>query len=169
MKIADFCRQLDTHLADLPADQRMAAADAAIRKAFRLEAGEVAILSLDPEKEILAFLWPEKLQRSGLVPLSSSTSLAARTARENKAFLNNRFATAPHTSIFEQVSLDKAARERTSPIQKIISAPLPGKGFIKGVIQVSRKGHDPAGAGADFGKTELAALVEIAKVLARHL
>lgn len=169
MKISEFCRHLDARLAALPSEERLAAVDAALRKAFRLREGEVAILSLDPEREVLAFLWPKKLQRSGLVPLSSPTSLAARTARENQTFVHNRFASAPHASIFERVDLDKAASGASAPIQKILSAPLPGEGYVKGVVQLSRKGTDAAAAGADFSQVERAALVEIAQVLARHL
>lgn len=168
MKIADFCSQISRELAALPtAEKRLEAAVPFICRAFRVQAEEVAIFSLDPERELLCFLWPEKLQKSGLIPLSSSTSLAARTVRENKAFLDNHFAAAHHTFIFEAVPLGRDSKG--TPIQKIISSPLPGNGYTKGVIQVSRKGDDPTSAGDDFSKNDLKILVEIAQVIASHL
>jgi len=168
MKIAEFCRQISDQLAALPtAEKRLAAAVPLVCRAFRVKAEEVAIFSLDPERELLCFLWPEKLQQSGLIPLSSSTSLAARTVRENKAYLDNHFAASHHTFIFEKVPLGQDSKG--APIQKILSAPLPGNGHIKGVIQVSRKGEDPNSAGDDFTKNDLQILVEISRTISTHL
>jgi GAF domain-containing protein len=169
MKIADFCSQLSDQLVALPsAEKRMEAAVPFICRAFRVKTDEVAIFSLDPERELLCFLWPEKLQHSGLIPLSSSSSLAARTVRENKAYLDNHFATAHHTFIFEAVPL-RPDSKKSSPIQKILSAPLPGNGYVKGVIQISRKGEDPNSAGEDFTKNDLQILIEISRTIASHL
>jgi hypothetical protein len=170
MKIEEFCTHLESRLAAVAvAEERLALAAEAVRQAFRVRADEVAIFSLDPQLEVLAFLWPPKLQSSGVIPLSARDSLAARTVRENKAFLDNRFASARHAFIFEHVRLDAGADGKPSPIQKIISAPLPGSGWVKGALQVSRKGADPAAAGDDFGRADLSALAEIARVIARHL
>jgi GAF domain-containing protein len=170
VKVSDFCNQLETRLAAIPTpENRMEAAMTFVAQAFRVNPDEVAVLSLDPERELLGFLWPVKLQHSGVLPLSSANALAARTVRENKAFLDNRFASAHHAFIFEKVRLDTANTTGPLPIQKIISAPLPGNGYIKGVIQVSRKGEDPVRAGEDFTKNDIAILVEISRVIARQL
>ena len=170
MKIEDYCSKLDQQLAAQEDEhRRMAVAVDAVRRVFQVSAEEVAVFSLDPELQLICFLWPEKLQQSGLIPLSSVSSLAARTIRENKAFLNNRFASTQHASIFEQVRLDKEKKDRPTPIQKILSAPLPGDGHVKGAVQISRKGSDPVHVGADFTKNDLAILVELAKIISRHL
>lgn len=130
---------------------------------------EVAIFQLDPDTEQLSFLWPLRLRKSGHIPLCSNESLAARSSRERRAFLNNHFATVTHSSIFENFKLSQDAPSRPHPIQKIISAPLEINGQVKGVIQVSRKGVDSNQAGHDFCSNELEALVAAAGVLARQL
>ncbi|BCR03042.1 hypothetical protein DESUT3_01110 [Desulfuromonas versatilis] len=170
MNIDEFCQKLETQLAAKPAgEERLKAVAQALSQAFRVTVDEVAVFVLDAETQVLRFRWPLKLKTSGLVPLSSAESLVARTARENKAFLNNRFASAAHTSIFEHFRLGSEEGGRPLPIQKIISAPLAADGGIRGVVQVCRKGADAAAAGGDFGKPELSALVKIARVVARHI
>jgi GAF domain-containing protein len=170
VKVRDFCIQLETRLAAIPSpEKRMEAAMSFVAQAFRVKPDEVAVLSLDPERELLCFLWPVKLQNSGVLPLSSNNSLAARTIRENKPYLDNRFASAHHAFIFEKVRLDVTDKKSPLPIQKIISVPIPGNGYTKGVIQVSRKGEDPVRAGEDFTKNDVAILVEISRVIAGQL
>jgi hypothetical protein len=168
MKLEEFCQKLDTHLAARPAGQRLEAAMQAVAQAFGVSDGEVALLTLPADDEnVLAFCWPKKLSRSGFIPLSTNDSLAARTVRENRPFSNNRFASARHAAVFEQVRLN-AAQPAQQPIQKIISAPLPGEKGAKGVVQVSRKGEGEKSV-ADFSANDLLVLEELAKVLARHL
>jgi len=170
MNVEQFCAHLETRLAPLPPGrERLDLVAEALRQAFRVRADEVAIFSLDPQLELLCFLWPEKLQASGLIPLATRDSLAARTVRENRAFVDNRFATTHHTSFFELFRQGPGSAGKPQPIQKILSAPLPGNGWVKGAIQISRKGPDPEAAGADFSKSELQALVEIATVVARNI
>jgi hypothetical protein len=170
MKLDEYCSSLDLRLAACPpGGERLKLAAEAVRQAFRVRADEVAIFSLDETQEVLRFLWPERLQPSGLLPLTSRDSLAARTAREKRSFVNNRFADSRHAAIFEQVRLEPQEKERPRPIQKIMSVPLLHEERVRGVVQVSRKGADAAGAGADFTQTELAALAEIARIIARHL
>jgi len=170
MNIDQFCAHLETRLAPLPAgDERLQLAAEALRQAFRVKRDEVALFSLDPQKELICFLWPEKLRTSGLIPLSTRDSLAARTIRENRAFVDNRFAATHHASFFERFRLGPGSDGEPQPIQKIISAPLPGSGWVKGALQISRKGPDPEAAGADFSKAELQALIEIARVISRHI
>lgn len=170
MKISEFCGKLDALLASRPlGGERYETASQALRQVFNLQADEVAILLADLEHEVLRFVWPAKLQKSGTIPISSRDSLAARTYRENKAVANNRFAAIYHASIFEQVKLAPDATERPQPIQKILSAPLHGADSAPtGVIQVSRKGAD-GNAVADFTREDLASLIEISKILGKHL
>ena len=171
MNISEFCGKLDAHLA--ARQQRTERYDIAIkslRQTFNLQSDEIAILFVDHENDILRFYWPLKLQKTGTIPISSRDSLAARTFRENKASANNRFAAIYHASIFEQVKLAPEATERPQPIQKILSAPLTDSaGTPIGVIQLSRKGADSNTAGPDFTREDLAALIEISKILGKHL
>ncbi len=167
MKIDEFCSKLEGFLAARPEDERAEATARALANGFHLQPGEVALLAVDPTLECLAFLWPEALKKSGTIPLSARDSLAARTARELKAFINNRFAAARHASIFEAIAVDAARADKPLPIQKILSAPLLRDGQARGVVQLSRKGATPRDAGSDFSKNDLAALTRAAEVLAR--
>lgn len=171
MNISEFCGKLDSHLAArTPGAERYEVAIAALRQVFNLQPDEIAVLAVDRENDVLRFKWPIKLQKSGTIPISSRESLAARTFHENKAVANNRFADIYHASIFEQVKLAPEATERPQPIQKILSAPLPGSdGAPNGVIQLSRKGADSNAAGPNFTREDLAVLIEISKVLGKYL
>src|ERR1700719_5330084 len=55
-----------------------------IGKLFRVQPDEVAVLELASRGKTLKFVLPEKLQAVGSIPLSSTTALAARTARERR-------------------------------------------------------------------------------------
>lgn len=171
MKINELCSKLETLLvARAPGAERYEVTISALRQIFNLQGDEVAILAADRKNEVLRFIWPAKLQKSGTIPISSRDSLAARTFREDKAVANNRFAAIYHASIFEQVKLDPETKERPQPIQKILSAPLhDADGEPTGVIQLSRKGSDSNSVGPDFTREDLAALIEISKVLDKHL
>ena len=171
MNISEFCDKLDSHLAArAPGAERYEVVIKALRQTFSLQPDEIAVLSADLENGVLRFNWPLKLQKSGTIPITSRDSLAGRTFRENKAVVNNRFADSYHASIFEQIKLAPEATERPQPIQKILSAPLPGSdGAPTGVIQLSRKGADSNAAGPDFSREDLAALIEISKVLGKYL
>jgi len=166
MGISDYCSKLDAHLSKIDAvDERIKATADILSKAFKVTKEEVAIFLLDPERDLIHFHWPLQLKKMGFVPLSSIDSLAAKTARENKSFLNNRFSSVHHASIFEKVKLE--AGEKPQPIQKIISVPIPGESRMKGVIQVSRKGASGE-AVADFTQNDLDNLSQIAKTLVAH-
>jgi GAF domain-containing protein len=136
---------------------------ALVGKAFAVQPGEVAILACTQQGKFLRFLVPEKLQAVGQIPLTSTSALAARTAREQRAEIINRFAAVPHASVFEAVPL---AEERGDPIQKIMSAPITKDSKVLGVIQVSRKGKSGPSAGPDFTPQDLRDLVSIATLLA---
>lgn len=158
MKLADFCSELDLQLGLSAPEERLAQASKIVSQAFKVTPDDIALFSFDAARQELKFSWPKKLVNSGTIPLNAKNSLVARTLREKKAYIDNRFAKVSHGVIFEAFSGSK-------PIQKIISAPL----SEKGVVQVSRKGADAKEAGPDFSQGELNALQQMAEVIARHL
>jgi len=167
MDIDEFCRALGERIASLPSlDARLEEAANCICRTFSVKLDEVVIFSLDAESEFLIFQWPLELKDAGAIPLTAATPLVVQTARENRGFLNNFFATTPHASVFEQFHIGNSA---SFPIQKIMSAPISSGGKVAGVIQICRKGEDAARAGRDFSSNELLALERIAVVIARFL
>ena len=62
-----------------------------LAKLFGVDTDEVAILKLVPKYKSLKFVIPEKLSLVGTIPLTSTTALAARTARERKAGSGQQF------------------------------------------------------------------------------
>ena len=137
-----------------------------VAKAFQAGTDEVAILSLDEQGKFLNFIIPEKLQKVGNIPLSSTTALAARTARDRRAEVINNFTTAKHITVFEAVPL---GQQRGDPIQKIMSAPIMAENKIIGVIQVSRKGKAVTAVGPDFTSADLNELVAAGNMIGRCL
>ena len=137
-----------------------------VAKSFGVKPDEVAILALVQEGKFLKFLIPEKLQAIGTIPLTSTSALAARTARDKRAELINNFTTARHASVFEGVPLGGRQGEL---IHKIMSAPLAVDNKVVGVVQISRKGRSPSEAGPDFTQKDLRDLVAITGALGRFL
>ncbi len=137
-----------------------------LAKLFSVKTDEVAILQLSPEGAILNFLYPFKLRKVGSIPMSTTNSLAVRTAREKRPEMINNFPAQKHPTVFESVSLGEQKQE-TQPIQKIISAPLLVEAKSVGVIQISRKGKSPTTAGADFTIRDLTMLMTTAGLLAK--
>ncbi len=137
-----------------------------LAKSFGVEPDEVAILALTDESKFLSFLFPEKLRAIGTIPMTSTSALAARTAREKKAEVVNNFATVPHATVFEGVPLGRGEGEL---IHKIMSVPLHAGGKVLGVIQVSRKGRNASQAGPDFTSQDLRALVSVSGALGEFL
>lgn len=135
-----------------------------IGKDLRVEPDEVAILMVSERQRSLQFLVPEALRNVGSIPLSSTSALAARTARESRPDIVNNFATVRHASVFEGV---KAETLKAAAIQKILSAPILCDGKVIGVIQISRKGATPAEAGPDFSAGDLGSLLAICKPLGK--
>ena len=135
-----------------------------IARHFAVQGHEVAILGLTPDERFLRFLAPDNLRPIGKIPLSSTSSLAVRTAREHRAEVINHFSVVPHASVFEAVPIGES--QRCEAIQKIMSAPaLIGKKVV-GVVQVSRKGGSSAEAGPDFTPTQLRDLKTMADIVA---
>jgi len=137
-----------------------------LAKLFKVESDETAILVLNPKLKSLRFVIPEKLAEVGTIPLTSSSSLAARTARENRADLLNNFSATRHATVFEGVPLGRKPGEL---IQKIMSAPILDEKQVRGVVQISRKGQSAATAGPDFTQKELQKLVALSPGLHRFL
>ena len=92
-----------------------------ISKGFSVKADEVALLALIQQEKFLKFIVPEKLQQVGNIPMTSTNSLAVRTARDKRPEIINNFTTARHPTVFEAVPL---GQQRGDPIQKIMSAPM---------------------------------------------
>jgi hypothetical protein len=137
-----------------------------LAKLFGVETDEVAILKLIPKYKSLKFVIPEKLSLVGTIPLTSTTALAARTARERKAEVVNNFSTARHANVFEAVPLGRNPNEL---IQKIMSAPIMDGSRVQGVVQISRKARSLSQAGADFTQKDLRTLVALSPTLDRFL
>jgi hypothetical protein len=140
-----------------------------ISKNFQVKSDEVAILQLTQNNNVLAFLYPIKLQKVGSIPMTNTISLAVRTAREKRPEAINSFATQKHPTVFEAVDLGVEHNKEKNPIQKIMSAPLIADGKVVGVVQISRKGKNGPAAGPDFTIKDLTALMATAGILAKAL
>ena len=138
----------------------------AIAKLFGVDTDEIAVLKVVPKYKSLKFVIPEKLSLVGTIPLTSTSALAARTARENKAEIVNNFSTARHANVFEAVPL---GRDPNEVIQKIMSAPILDGTKVQGVVQVSKKARTTALAGPDFTPKELRTLASLSATLERFL
>jgi GAF domain len=137
-----------------------------IAQSMVVRTDEVAILAVSDHRRVLHFLFPEQLRNVGFIPLSSSHALAARTARNGRAEIINRFLDAPHASVFESVPL---GREREAVIQKIMSAPIKADSRVIGVVEISRKAKTSEDSGPDFTKRDLRDLLPLTRALAKLL
>lgn len=135
-----------------------------IAKNFGVRPDEVAILGFTADERALQFLAPERLKPVGVIPMTSITSLAVRTARDKRPDVVNHFAMVPHASVFEGVPVE--SQKRGEPIQKIMSAPILLGSRVVGVLQVSRKASDAAEAGSDFTNAQLRELMVVCDALA---
>ena len=86
-----------------------------VSKNFGVQAHEVAILVITADDRFLRFVVPEKLRAMGQIPLTSTNSLAARTAREKRPEVINHFAVVPHSSVFEAVPIIEEQARRSYP------------------------------------------------------
>jgi hypothetical protein len=137
-----------------------------ISKIMGVRKDEVGILAVSTRWRHLYFLVPESLKKVGFIPLSSTTALAARTARESRPEIDNNFSAAKHATVFEGT---KIAGEPGETIYKIISAPILADGKVMGVIQVSRKGVSALASGPDFTSDELGKVLALCKPLGKLL
>ncbi len=134
---------------------------------LRVARSEIALLRL--ERNHLRFIYPPELRDAGTIPLSGS-AVAARTAITQTSLLSNSFARVRHVSLFETVKLhagDASEEIDPMPIQKIMSVPvITSEKKVAGVIQISRRGLDPALSGEDFTSDNLRLLEAGADLLA---
>lgn len=167
--IADFVKVVDALVqAGQPIELQVIAKLAAdIGKAFSVRPDEVAILATTPDEKFLHFLVPEQLRNVGTIPVNSTSAMVSRTARERRPEIINNFTIARHSTVFEAVPLD--SKQRSDPIQKIMSVPVIAANKVTGVLQVSRKGKSVTTAGADFSPADLNTLNQYANHLGRCL
>ena len=149
-----------------PNDDALAEIAEALAKQFEVDADEVAILKFVPKFKSLKFIVPVKLSLVGTIPVSSTSALAAKTARERKPEAVNNFSSARHANVFEAVPL---GRDPSELIQKIISAPILDGTRISGVVQICRKAASLNAAGPDFTQKDLKALAALSGPLHRLL
>ncbi|HTS70340.1 MAG TPA: GAF domain-containing protein [Terriglobia bacterium] len=150
-----------------PSDQDLNRLTAQISNGFQAKKEEVAILQLSPDRRMLGFLFPIKLSKIGLIPLTTTHSLAAKTIREKRGEIVNNFPTYKHPTVFEAVDL--AEGEKAVPIQKIMSSPMIVEGKVVGVIQISRKARPGERVGPDFTQSDLAQLTTVGSILGKYL
>jgi len=137
-----------------------------IAKNLGVKSDEVALMGVSTRWRHLHFLVPESLKQVGFIPLSSTSAIAARTARESRPDIINNFAGVRHATVFEGV---KIGGESSEIIQKLISAPILSGDKVVGVIQVSRKGANPSVAGPDFSADDLGKVLALCKPLGKLL
>jgi hypothetical protein len=138
----------------------------ALAKLFGVDTDEVAILKVVPKYRSLKFVIPEKLAPVGTIPVTSTSALVAKTARERKAEIINNFSAARHANFFEAVPM---GRDPNELIHKIMSAPILEGTRVLGVVQVSRKASSLAVAGPDFTQRDLKTLTALSPALYRFL
>jgi len=141
-----------------------------LSRRFGVHDDEVAMLKL--EQNQLRFIYPPQLSNVGMIPLTHSHSLAARTANTKRPEIVNNFAQMRHASAFESVPVESKtctgkAERNAMPVQKVMSVPVSGSAGVLGVIQVSRKGSTSKATGADFFPSELSRLSAAASALAK--
>ncbi|MGB2624686.1 MAG: GAF domain-containing protein [Candidatus Acidiferrum sp.] len=137
-----------------------------IAKNLGVRPDEIALMGVSNRWRHLYFLVPESLKQVGFIPLSSTSAIAARTARESRPEIINNLASVRHATVFEGV---KIAGETSELIQKMISAPILSGEKVVGIIQVSRKGASPREAGPDFTADDLGKVLALCKPLGKLL
>jgi hypothetical protein len=147
-----------------PVEIPLAAVAEKIAKELGVQADEVAILGVSTRWRHLHFLVPQALKNVGFIPMSSTSALAARTARESRPDINNNFSAVRHATVFEGV---KAATTTGESIQKIVSAPILCEGKVVGVMQISRKGASATDVGRDFTAADLGKVLALCKPLGK--
>lgn len=164
-ELEHLARELQVDASPRP-DVSLASIAERIAKIVGVRPDEVAILGLSTKWRHLYFLAPQALRNVGHIPLSSTSALAARTARESRPEFDNNFAKSRHASVFEGVRL---SGETTEAIQKIISAPILADEKVVGVLQISRKGPTAKGVGPDFTADNVGDVLALCKPLGRLL
>jgi hypothetical protein len=141
-----------------------------LARTFGVHDDEVALLKVQDGAH-LVFVYPPKLAHVGIIPLSNSSAVAARTVNTRRAEVLNNFAQAKHASVFEAVKIGSKTRQQAPEaaitIQKLMTVPVVSPAGVLGVVQISRKGSSPQAAGADFMPADLQKLVTCAGALVK--
>lgn len=164
--VAELERLADAISTQKPGEQEISLPAVAerISKVLGVKADEVAILAVSEKWKHLHFLVPQALRNVGFIPLSSPSALAARTVRENRTEINNKFHETRHASVFEGVKNEALTAEA---IQKIVSAPIAVDNKVIGVLQISRKGSSLSSAGPDFASDDVTKITSLCKPLGK--
>ncbi len=150
-----------------PSDESLNRVANQIASAFNAKKEEIAILHVSSDGKMLSFVYPIRLVKVGLIPLSTTHSLATKTIRDKKGELVNNFANYKHPTVFE--AIDLSPEEKATPIQKIMSAPMIVDGTVVGVIQVSRKAKPGESVGPDFAPRDLGELAGVGTILGKYM
>ncbi len=137
-----------------------------IAKNLGVKTDEIALMGVSTRWRHLHFMVPESLKQVGFIPLSSTSAVAAKTARESRPEIINNFASVRHATVFEGI---KIGGESSEIIQKMVSAPILSGEKVVGVIQVSRKGTSMKDCGPDFTADDLGKILALCKPLGKLL
>jgi hypothetical protein len=132
---------------------------------FACKPDEVAILLLSGDGRHLRFVAPRPFADLGTIPVTKRDSIAVGVLSRRSGEVINNVPMVKHVSFFESIKL----RDKPSPIQKMVSAPLVVRGQPVGVAQVSRKGETAREAGPDFSAADLQRAQEILDAVATFL
>lgn len=122
---------------------------------------EIAILLLTSTGNTLRFVWPPALaQSSAVLPADHKNAVASTVLASKRGKVDNKISESKHLKFFENV---KGMETSGLPIQKMVALPLLNCTTPLGVLEVSRKGKSPEGAGKDFTPEDAQALVAIAR------
>jgi len=150
-----------------PSDEALNRLAAQVALGFKAKKDEVAILRVSADGRMISFLFPIKLARIGVIPLTTAHSLAAKNIRDKRGEIVNNFAVYKHPTVFESVDLSE--QEKASPIQKIVSVPMITEGKVVGVIQISRKAKPGDPVGPDFTPKDMSELTALGAILGKFL
>jgi hypothetical protein len=134
----------------------------AVSNAFGARTDEVAILVLTTDGQHLRFAAPRKFAELGTIPVTKRDSIAVNVLNRKVGEAMNNVPTVKHVAFFEAVKL----RDRTVPIQKMITVPILLKGEAWGVAQVSRKAETQLEAGPDFSLADVQRAQELFEAVA---
>jgi hypothetical protein len=132
---------------------------------FSCKQDEVAILLLSTDSRHLRFVAPRRFAELGSIPVTKRDSIAVGVLSRRSGEVINNVPMVKHVSFFESIKL----RDKPSPIQKMVTAPLVVGGLVIGVAQVSRKGETARDAGPDFTAADLRHAQEILDAVAPYL
>jgi len=134
---------------------------AAISKAVSVKNDEVAMLLLTTSGNTMKFIWPPPLfESNAALPAEYQNSFASSVLKTMKGKVDNKVSESKHLKFFENV---KGMETSGVPIQKMIAVPMVFEQKAIGVLEVSRKGHNPDAAGPNFTPEDGQKLVGLVK------